>query len=404
MLSPNILYLYMIAFIIIFIAATVAMLDLTAYVKHISRWKSPCLRILATGMLIVSNLLPAFIIAANRFMHDNSSVSMSAGMWVFTVYLLLTLPRLAFYAGLLAARHKRLGRILGLVLGCTTFAIMLYGLLVTRTDLHVNEIRAEYPNLPQTFDGYRIVFFSDLHIGALLNAEKEIDSLVSRINGLDADLVVFGGDIVNIRYSELTTDVAYHLKKIRSTDGVVCVLGNHDTGVYIKDSISLPKAENRRRLCDSIEKMGWNLLRDSTIYVYRGKDSISVTGIDFKDRMLEYGHSPMTDVDYTPSAAYDGVPEHVFNITVSHLPQMWEKITALGRGDLTLSGHVHATQAKIEMGPVRLSPAMMLYKEWSGMYERSGKRLYINDGIGNVGFYMRIGAHPEITSIELLAR
>ena len=38
------------------------------------------------------------------------------------------------------------------------------------------------------------------------------------------------------------------------------------------------------------------------------------------------------------------------------------------------------------------------------MYERSGKRLYINDGIGNVGFYMRIGAHPEITSIELLVR
>lgn len=394
----------MVAFIILLIAATVALLDLTAYVNHISGWRSAILRKLATGTLVVSNLLPAFIIVANLFLHDNSSATMSIGMWVFTAYFLLTLPRLAFYAGLLVARRKRFGRITGLILGGAVFAFMLYGVIVTRTDIKVNEVHIPYANLPESFDGYRIVFFSDMHIGAMLNAERETDSLVSRINGLDADLVVFGGDIVNIRYSELTPEISHRLKDIKSKDGVVCVLGNHDTGVYIKDSISLPKTENRRRLCDSIAKMGWNLLKDSTVYVHRDGDSISVTGIDFKNSMLEYGHSPMTHVDYSPAEAYAGVPESAFNITVSHLPQMWEKITGLGRGDLTLSGHVHATQAKIEIGPLRLSPAMLLYKEWSGMYERGRKRLYVNDGVGNVGFYMRIGAHPEITVIELERR
>lgn len=394
----------MVAFIILFVAATVALLDLTAYVRIISRWKRASSRISAAIFLLTANLLPFIMLAANRLLPDNTDESMNAGMWVFTLYLLLTLPRLAFYAGFFPIRRQAAGYAAGGILYVAVLAILLYGMFVTRTDLRVNKVSMEYACLPESFDGYRIVFFSDLHVGAMLDARREVDSLVSLIDRQNADLVIFGGDMVNIRCTELAPEISELLGKIRPADGVVSVLGNHDTGVYIKDTVSLPREENRRRVCEATTRMGWNLLRDSTIYVRRGADSISVTGIDFKESMLEYGHSPMTRIDYSPTEAYAGVPDSVFNITVSHLPQMWNRITGLGRGDLTLSGHVHATQAKIEMGPLRLSPAMMLYKEWSGMYERDGKRLYVNDGVGNVGFYMRIGAHPEITLIELHAR
>ena len=44
---------------------------------------------------------------------------------------------------------------------------------------------------------------------------------------------------------------------------------------------------------------------------------------------------------------------------------------------------------------------MLMYKEWSGLYSDSGKQLYITDGIGSVGFYLRIGANPEVTILEL---
>ena len=80
---------------------------------------------------------------------------------------------------------------------------------------------------------------------------------------------------------------------------------------------------------------------------------------------------------------------------------MWQQIVALGRGDLTLSGHVHSMQFKMRLFGREVSPAQLMYREWSGLYENDDKYLYINDGIGYVGYPMRIGAYPEITVIEL---
>ena len=65
--------------------------------------------------------------------------------------------------------------------------------------------------------------------------------------------------------------------------------------------------------------------------------------------------------------------------------------------DLILSGHIHAMQ----MNFAGLSPAAFLCDEWSGLYECPEGKLYINDGIGSVGFFARIGARPEVTLIEL---
>ena len=50
---------------------------------------------------------------------------------------------------------------------------------------------------------------------------------------------------------------------------------------------------------------------------------------------------------------------------------------------------------------LKLSPAAFLYDEWSGLYENEKGKLYINDGIGTVGFFARFGAKPEITLITL---
>jgi predicted MPP superfamily phosphohydrolase len=59
-------------------------------------------------------------------------------------------------------------------------------------------------------------------------------------------------------------------------------------------------------------------------------------------------------------------------------------------------------QFKLNVFGYRFSPARFMYDEWSGMYENEDGKLYINDGIGNVGFFARIGARPEITVITLL--
>ena len=147
--------------------------------------------------------------------------------------------------------------------------------------------------------------------------------------------------------------------------------------------------------------MGWLLLQDSTIYLHRGADSLSVTGLTFNPSLRHDRHSailPLTGGE----KAYQGVPDSLYNITLVHLPQLWEQIVALGHGHLTLAGHTHAMQLKLRFGEGRgWSPAGWMYDRWSGRYDLNGHTLYINDGIGYVGYPMRIGARPEITLYTL---
>lgn len=373
--------------------------------RHIARrTSSKTLARIIISFCAITDSLPLVVVAlmGGLFFGDNSPRLSDAAMWTTTLYCLTTLPRLALYVGLSIFRNRTAARISGAVLATAVFALLLVSITNTRTNLVVKSLRLQYDNLPHSFDGYRIALISDLHIGAMLDAPKYTRHIVDTLNSLRADMVVFGGDLVNIRHTELSAPIEHILSAIRATDGVVAVLGNHDTGIYIKDTLATPRAENTERVCASMRRMGWRLLRDSTIYVHRNNDSIAVTGLDFPDSLLVLRHKFSFDESVSDlSRVYADIPASTFDITVSHMPQLWHEIMAVGRGDLVLSGHVHAAQMKAEWHSLRLSPAMFMYKEWSGLYEADGRRLYINDGIGNVGFYMRIGARPEITVLEL---
>lgn len=373
--------------------------------RHIARHtSSKTLARIIISFCAITDSLPLVVVAlmSGLFFGDNSPCLSDAAMWTTTLYCLTTLPRLALYVGLSIFRNRTVARISGAVLATAVFALLLVSITNTRTNLVVKSLRLQYDNLPPSFDGYRIALISDLHIGAMLDAPKYTRHIVDTLNSLRADMVVFGGDLVNIRHTELSAPIEHILSAIRATDGVVAVLGNHDTGIYIKDTLATPRPENTERVCASMRRMGWRLLRDSTIYVHRNNDSIAVTGLDFPDSLLVLRHKFSFDESvYDLSRVYADIPTSTFDITVSHMPQLWHEIMAVGRGDLVLSGHVHAAQMKAEWHSLRLSPAMLMYKEWSGLYEADGRRLYINDGIGNVGFYMRIGARPEITVLEL---
>ena len=177
-------------------------------------------------------------------------------------------------------------------------------------------------------------------------------------------------------------------------------IGNHDTGIYILDTVILPKNENRQLLLDKERSLGWTILDDTTTYIRRGCDSISISGISFSDELHEFRH--LTNIpDFDISQTYENVPEEMFNITVSHIPQLWNSIIACGYGDLTLAGHVHGMQVKLRIFGHDISPAKLFYNEWSGLYERNEHRLYINDGIGYVGMFIRAGVRPEVTVITL---
>ena len=92
---------------------------------------------------------------------------------------------------------------------------------------------------------------------------------------------------------------------------------------------------------------------------------------------------------------------------MSHDPSHWDSIILPGNYpvDLTLSGHTHGFQVGIEVPGLKWSPAKYLFKHWAGLYqdEKTGNYLYVNRGLGSIGYPGRIGILPEITVFELFS-
>lgn len=384
--------------ITILLALAVIYLDYKAYRKLVAKTPHKAVKYSFIAVVAISYLM---ILLTPIFMYfvineENCSYMMKTSMIFLTTYLILSIPRLVFYIFWLPTKRRQ-WIWAGAAVSSIVLITFLYSVFITRTDYEVKRVQIAYKNLPASFDGYKLVFISDIHTGSMITPSDDISEIVGIINSLDADAVLFGGDIINVHHSELSSSVLNEFSRLKARDGVYAVLGNHDTGAYIKNSNKGKREANITNLVAKMESAGWVVLRDSTKYICRGNDSIAITGIDYGENLLEYKHSMDAVNGVDLNSIYNNVPDSVFNITISHLPQLWHSLCDGGYSDLTLSGHIHSMQIKI----AGLSPAALMYDEWTGLYSSEKGKLYINDGIGCVGYLARVGARPEITLIEL---
>lgn len=351
-------------------------------------------RLLGFGLALSYLPLLAMILAM-WFSRDNTTGLMSACMWLFWIWLLLFLPRLFFYLfrGLGWPRF-------GTVVAVAAAGLLVWGVTVGRTSVRVSRVEICSEKLPASFDGFRIVQLSDMHVGTVVSPARELRRIVDSVQSLHPDLIVFTGDLVNVRSSELNDRIAMILGGLQAPFGVISVVGNHDAGVYIKDTVRQSPAESQCEVIAWQQRLGWQVLQDTTVYLSRGGERISVSGISFDPALRKKRH----DSELPPArldVVYRGVPDSLFNLTAVHLPQLWSQIVESGYGDLTLSGHVHSMQMKVHLFGRAFSPARWLYERWSGLYRDGSHALYINDGTGYVAYPMRLGAWPEITLITL---
>ena len=356
------------------------------------RRKDPAGRALI-AWVVVTDALPIISSVISALSRDNGTGLMYVYMWLFWGWIITVLPRLAFYVFNFIHLRRT-----GYVVAGAFVLFVLWGTTWGRTRIHVNRVEICSDRIPEAFDGYRFVQITDTHVGTLVRPERELTRLADSINALRPDAVFFTGDLVNIRAEELDDRIMALLRRIEGP--VWSVTGNHDVGTYIKDSVSFPAADEAREVVARQRSMGWNVLEDTTVYLRRGADSISLTGLSFDPALRERRHDRDLPGTAIPSA-YDGIPDSLYNITLVHIPQLWEQIVEAGYGDLTLVGHVHSMQFKIRPWGRGWSPAAWIYKHWSGRYEMGRHTLYVNDGTGYVAYPMRLGAWPEVTLVTL---
>lgn len=285
---------------------------------------------------------------------------------------------------------------LGLAAGTTFFGTLIYG-FSNKYNYTVKRIKLPFDNLPPGFNGVKIVHFSDVHSGSFTN-KKAVERGAEMIIAEKGDIVIFSGDLVNDRATEMK-DYMDVFNKVKAPMGVYSTFGNHDYGEYVNWPIDgVTKAQNLINLAKIHAEMGWRLMMDEHIELERNGDKIALIGIQnwsAKARFPKYGNM---------KKAYAGAENYPFKILISHDPSHWDAQVRpeYGDVDLTLSGHTHGMQFGIDIPGFKWSPVQYMYKEWDGLYEEGKQKLYVNPGFGFIGYPGRVGILPEITVIELV--
>ena len=276
------------------------------------------------------------------------------------------------------------------VLTLLIWGLVGYGYFVGFEQLEIREIEYACSDLPEAFDGYRIVHFSDAHIGTYTGSRQWLlQRAVDTINALRPDIVLFTGDLQNVYPDELDVQVPI-LSQLKAHDGVMSVLGNHDYAVY-QDCDESQKQRNNKHTIQSERKMGWTLLLNENRIIRRDSDSIVIAGMEnwgTVKRMPRRG-----DV----KKSLTGISDSSFVVMMQHDPTCWrEKILPECKAQLTLSGHTHGGQVSL----LGLSPASLSYDEWGGVYEQDGRTLIVSTGLGAL-IPFRLGMPGEIVVITL---
>lgn len=283
---------------------------------------------------------------------------------------------------------------LGIGAGTMLFGSLIYG-FTNKYNYQVRKLVLKYPNLPQAFKGLKIVQISDVHSGSFTDKEA-VQHGINKIMDQRPDLILFTGDLVNNKAEELQ-DYQTLFSQLKAPMGVYSVLGNHDYGDYVQWNSTEEKQSNLETLKQMQADMGWKMLINEHVVFEKAGAKIALLGIEnwsIKARFPKYGKM---------AAAYAGTEELPFKILMSHDPSHWEGevLQKYKDVDLMLSGHTHGMQFGVDIPWLKWSPVQYVYKQWAGLYESNGQKLYVNRGFGFIGYPGRVGILPEITLLEL---
>lgn len=283
---------------------------------------------------------------------------------------------------------------IGLVAGFLPFFVIVYAIFKAVYKFKVYRVEVPHKDLPESFENLKIVHISDLHLGSFGYRYTVLERAVNIINELDADLILFTGDLVN-NFSWELNGWDEVLKKLSAKKGKFACLGNHDYGDYSTWDSSEAKAENFEEIKNFYKRIDFKLLLNQGEVLSKKDEHIAIVGVE------NWGISPFRQ-DGNLIKALNEVEDIPFQILLSHDPSHWdEEVVPYSDIALTLSGHTHGMQAGITILGKQWSPIKYKYKRWAGLYTSGNQYLYVTRGLGWLGFPGRLGMRPEITLLTL---
>lgn len=288
-----------------------------------------------------------------------------------------------------------------IALACTLFIYIVvgYGTFCGYQQIEVRHVEYVFDDLPKAFDGYRLVQFSDAHVGTCQGVyDGFLQEAIDSINAQKGDAIVFTGDLENLHPDELQPQLSI-LRQLKAKDGVYSIMGNHDYPTYLDcDEATKAHCVEQTKLME--QKAGWRLLLNEHQVIRRDSDSIVIAGMENwgkVKRMPRRGDVKRTlaGIQQLPSHGEGvGAP---FIVMLQHDPSAWrEKILPECHAQLTLSGHTHGGQFQV----FGWSPVSITTPEWGGEYREGSRVLFVSTGLGAL-IPFRLNMPGEIVVITL---
>jgi len=284
---------------------------------------------------------------------------------------------------------------LSVFLGSSLFLTLASGIIFGRYNFKIKNTNVKIRNWNSELNGLRIVHISDLHLGGFNSIEK-LEEVVDLINNQNPDIFVFTGDLVNNYYSEAIPYVKV-LQKIKAKYGKFSVLGNHDYCDYVGWKRSSEKWKDNFKNMISIHKeIGFDLLLNE-------HREIRINNISFNLVGVENWGAGNFNKDGDLKTSMNLITNNNSTILLSHDPTHWttQVLDFPKTIDLQLAGHTHGMQFGVDTSFLKWSPVKWRYKQWAGLYSTNNKHIYVNTGIGHLGYAGRVGIMPEITVLNL---
>jgi predicted MPP superfamily phosphohydrolase len=264
----------------------------------------------------------------------------------------------------------------GAALFAAPVAAMGYGVFIQRLNIRLREQNIAIQGLPEDLDGIRIVQLSDIHLSPFLS-ERELAHAVALANETIPHLALVTGDMITGYHDPLDACLK-HLTGLRAEAGIFGCLGNHEIYAHAEDYATSLGA-----------RLGIRYLRMESARLKFGGTTINLAGVDYQPFHEPY----LTGADAL-------VQPGMFNLLMSHNPDVFPVAARQGY-DLTIAGHTHGGQVRVEILREDLNIARFFTPYVDGLYRDGGKSIFVSRGIGTIGLPARLGAPPEVALLRL---
>lgn len=245
--------------------------------------------------------------------------------------------------------------------------------LISTKLVEVHEYKIESSKLPKSFNGLKVVHFSDIHYGTAIN-EKELSNIVTKINELKPDIVFFTGDLLNANINSDDKTIAIitkNLKKINATLYKYAIIGNDD------------KKDSYLKIMQDSDFIILN--NEAKLLYYHEQTPIMIAGFtNNKDTNYQILNNNIENID----------PQNLYKIVLTHEPDSIDKFIN-SYPDLILAGHTLGGVIKIPfLKPLFLEQGAQKY--YKNYYKINNSEIYISNGLGTSNIDARFNNRPSL--------